>query len=194
MDVALKAIASPRGSGRGGVGVRERARKRSEVESRKAVYAYALGVTARLITSVSAVLDPHVSVEEQEHALAELAAKEAEGESAALIAWSRATEASGGEGEGSENGSGDAGDAETDAGADAEVLEGNWDAKINEACLRYKTGAAPLEAMDDLCGILKESRVSPQLASQTLHTRWEKEREREMAAGGRAGGRARGSL
>jgi hypothetical protein len=188
MDVALKAIASPRGSGRERDGVRERVWKRSEVESRKAVYAYALGVTARLITSVSAVLDPHVSVEEQEHALAELAAKEAEDESAALIAWSRATEASGGEGEGSENGSGDAGDDETDADADAEVLEGKWDAKINEACLRYKTGAAPLEAMDDLCGILKESRVSPQLASQTLHTRWEKERgnERDFSWSGRS--------
>ncbi len=166
VDVTLAGMASPSASLGRVEDEEERARKRRELQGLRAVYEYALGVTARLFASVSAVLDPHVSVEEQEHVLTAAAAEEAERESAALSAWSCAIQC-----EGSERGGDAVGGAGADAHADADGREGVLDDKINEACLRYKTGAAPLDAMDDLCGILKESHVSPQLASRTLHTR-----------------------
>jgi len=166
MDVTLAGMARPSASLGRVEGEAERARKRSELQGLRAVYEYALGVTARLFASVSAVLDPHVSVEEQEHVLTAAAVEEAERESAALSAWSCALQC-----EGSERAGDAVGGAGADAYADAHGRVGAVDDKINQACLRYKTGAAPLDAMDDLCGILKESHVSPHLASLTLHTR-----------------------
>jgi hypothetical protein len=164
-------------------------------------FMYSLRLTSRLIARLAAALDPHANWDQLESANADAQGEEAEGERAAREAWARAApflhegvqeepresvDAPGArlypEGKRVQSG-GKAGAVDQEGcrsslegvgvAADAQANRGGWTQRLEGACTRYKTsgGEKAMEAMDEMCELLKEVGMPERVRSQTHHAR-----------------------
>ena len=164
--------------------------RKHKLQALRTAFAHSLGVTARLISRLAAALDPHVDWEQLDSEIQSAESEEIEKEQAALEAWTRAKRYLLDQGEHGAATSSAAlppcsecarpaehscvGVGSGERAAEARPEGEEWQERMTDACTRYKAGSGgeqAMDAMDEICDLLKEAGVPDRARAKTRHDR-----------------------